>query len=106
QTYVFTGLRHMSGNEGNIYRIERAPNEIPRAVLVAELNGAPQAIDKSGTGVAFSTSVFHGRGEHGMPLFRTVCYKFSPPSRVNEVPCATGVPPNNSFKPKPLRGSA
>ena len=105
QVYAFTGLHHMSMNRGSIYRIDRSTDGMPRAVLVATLDGAPLAIRKSGSGIAFNTSIFQRRGDDGRAQFETKCYAFSAPAQVKAVACDSHAAPNNSLKGMPLRGT-
>ena len=81
-TYVLTGLSHLSGNEGAIYRIDK-----PSAALVTNLDGSPRHILALSNGISFQTVTFVRRADYGRPVFATRCYFFTPPSTVKAVTC-------------------
>jgi hypothetical protein len=102
--FVFTGLSHLTLNEGYIYIIDQGANEDVGAALLGRLPGAPHQVTQVRDG-STSFLVFSGfKDDHQYFECYALIGKIFSHSNACLPPKPLGA--NNSFKPKPLRGSA
>jgi hypothetical protein len=102
--FVFTGLAHMGTNEGYIYTVALSANQQVQTALLGRLPGAPSQVSQKADG-SITFLVFTGTSANRRAY---ECYSLTGKTVSRSYDC---LPPkalgaNNSFKPKPLRGSA
>jgi hypothetical protein len=87
---AFTGLAHMTSNQGAIYIVQRNRNGDISVNIFRRLPGTPRDVFRTETGdVVFrvSTGKFEDKGDHGEEILD--CYLLKKSGAVEDLPCSS-----------------
>jgi len=102
--FVFTGLAHLGGNEGYVYVVSLGADERVKTDLLGHLPGAPSQVTLQPDGSA--TFLVYSGFSGDRQLYECYSLTGNIVRRSHDCLPPKAMGPNNSFKPKPLRGSA